>query len=507
MAAVPQKFFLINMKRIFFLSLLLLVASFSKAGKLEFNANCVEAYNELLSLKFASAQKLIAEEKARNPQNKIVYLLDNYVDFLNCFAAEDKNSFQKLKDNLAKRISQVENADSSSPLYYYSLGEMNLQSCFIKFKFKEYTTGVFELRKAYNYFLRGQKRHPEFKANLKSLGAIRTILGTIPSEFSWATKLLGMNGSILQGVNDLKIANNSLKNDPKYGFLYIESSILLSFFQMYIMEEPQEALAVMNAYEKENDNKIKSPILTFVEADIYKHMGRTEDAIETILKRPLGAAYYDLPYFNYMLGLLKLYKISPEAPAYFLKYINTYKGNSFVQAAWQKMAWYYLIQGNEAKYKEYIAHCKKTNNEVTDEDKQAIHEAESKEMPNVYLLKARMLCDGGYYKRALEEVQAKPMTSFPRVRDQLEYTYRLGRIYQKLGDFEKALTLYSITVKNGQHVKYYYPSIAAYELGNIYSDMRDKTKARYYYQMCIDLKSSDYDNGLDQKAKAAMGKL
>ena len=51
----------------------------------DFNATCIQAYQEVNKLKIAPATALIAKAKEQNPQNLVPVLLDAYTDFTCCF--------------------------------------------------------------------------------------------------------------------------------------------------------------------------------------------------------------------------------------------------------------------------------------------------------------------------------------------------------------------------------------------------------------------------------------
>ena len=128
-------------------------------------------------------------------------------------------------------------------------------------------------------------------------------------------------------------------------------------------------------------------------------------------------------------------------------------------------------------------------------------------MPNVRLLRARLLFDGGYYDRALAEFRNTSLSDFPRYRDQLELTYRLGRIYTAQGQTEKALPLFRQTLRNGSSRQWHYAANAALQLGTIYEAAGQPDSAAYYYNSCLDLRHHEYQNSIDQKAQAGLERV
>lgn len=144
---------------------------------------------------------------------------------------------------------------------------------------------------------------------------------------------------------------------------------------------------------------------------------------------------------------------------------------------------------------------------MTDEDRSAIAEWESQQEPHIVLLKARLLFDGGYYRDALGLLAKQPATAFPSFRDQLEFTYRLARIYDRQGKAELAMGLYESTFKNGAAHPYYFAANSALHIGQLYESKNERTKAKVYYKKVLELRNHEFQNSIDQKAKAGLNRL
>jgi tetratricopeptide (TPR) repeat protein len=85
--------------------------------------------------------------------------------------------------------------------------------------------------------------------------------------------------------------------------------------------------------------------------------------------------------------------------------------------------------------------------------------------------------------------------------------YRKGRIYDAMGKQTEAIASYKETIKLGEKEPMYFAANAALNLGFIYEKVHDKTQARYYYNLCINLKDHEYYSGLSQKAKSGLERL
>jgi tetratricopeptide (TPR) repeat protein len=86
----------------------------------------------------------------------------------------------------------------------------------------------------------------------------------------------------------------------------------------------------------------------------------------------------------------------------------------------------------------------------------------------------------------------------------LEYNYRIGRIYDALGRKNEALEAYETALHLGVNRREYYGARAALQMGYIYESRGEKKNACTYFKKVLDMKSHDYKNALDQKAKAGI---
>jgi hypothetical protein len=474
----------------------------------DFNQNCRNAYNEIINLKFTAGKKLIEQEKSANPGNNIPYLLDNYIYFLTVFIAEEKVTFDKyddLKDNLIDRLKE---GDKSSPYYRYCLAQTYLQWAVARGKFKEYVTAALEINKAYRLLEENNSEHPDFLPNLINLGLLHTFIGTIPDNYSWVKKLIGIEGTIDQGVNEiLKVLNASLTN-KEMSHYKAECLFYLSFIQSNLSTNKQKALDYIKLIEADATS-LRSPLAIYAVSQIYSDNGLNDKAIELLLSRPAGDEYFPFYFLDYLTGLAKLHRLDPDADKYFFKFVINFKGINYIKDSYQKLAWYYLVNDNAAKYKEYMAKVLQYGNSVIDADIQAKREAERGVVPNIYLLRARLLCDGGYYDKALIAITgSKSTTGFLiNSRDSLEFSYRIGRIYHEWGKTDNCIEFYNRTIENGSESPYYFAANSALQLGLIYEKKNDFTKAVHYYELAQSMENEEYRNSINQKAKAGIHRI
>ncbi|NIM35255.1 MAG: tetratricopeptide repeat protein [Hydrotalea flava] len=143
---------------------------------------------------------------------------------------------------------------------------------------------------------------------------------------------------------------------------------------------------------------------------------------------------------------------------------------------------------------------------MADADKEAQKEAQTKKWPNALLLKARLLDDGGYRTEALQLLRNTHVNNYTDITDQLEFTYRMGRIYDGLDDNAKAIEFYRKAYQLGKDRTEYYAARAALQAGMIYERTGNKNEAVAYYNLCLNLGEHDYKSSLDQRAKSGIAR-
>lgn len=493
----------------FLILIFLSLPLFSFASSFDFNDNCKKAHQSILCLKFDEGKLLLDAERAKNPDNVIVYYIEDYIDFLKLLISEDSKLFYRIKSNKDIRIDKIESAEGNSEYKNYCLAEINLHWAFARMKFKEYITAAGEINKAYSLLNTNKKNYPDFVPNYKGLGLLHAIIGTIPDDYEWVKKLIGISGTINQGVNELSIVLKTSLRNESYDYLKTESLFFLTFVQLNLQSSKEEAMAMAKYLnEPEFAPLLKSsPLISYAAASIAIRTGNNDKAIQILETKPSGSEYYPFHYLDYLLGVAKLNRLDYDAYKYLYSFILNFKGQNYIKAAYQKIAWYYLINNNPAKYKEKIALAIPLGNNTVDEDKQALAEAKSKIVPNVQLLKARLLSDGGYYQKALNVLfEKKPSEYCLSTKDFLEYTYRIGRIYDSWGKDDTAIPYYKLTIKNGSTLSYYFAANASLHLGMIYENKKNKSMAKYYYQLCTQMKNTEYKSSINQKAKAGLNR-
>lgn len=474
-------------------------------NQFNFNTNCKEAYNTILNLDFVSAQEMIDDEKIIRPDNLIPFYLENYIDFLILNIGENEQEFNARKKKKNVLINILEDGNRKSPYYRLCLANVNLQWAFVRLKFREYLKAFFEIRSAYNLLEENQKEFPDFIPNKIGLGLLHTIIGSLPDDYNWIANILGFKGSVSHGTNEVYSVLDSALNSKKYSYLLEESVFYLSFIELTLSNDESRSLKLLGILDSLGSS---NSLLVFAHANILLKNGFNDEAIKVLKNRVRSDSIFEFHYLDFLLGRAKLNRMDNDADSLFLRYIREFNGMNYKAAACQKLAWFYLLQGDTIKYKDFIKKSLNYENSSVDEDDQAKYEAKNEEIPNILLLKSRLFFDGGYYLKALSVLNSDSSFQFVNTRiDSLEYFYRLGRIYDELDKNEDALKYYDIAIEKGGYFKYYFAGNAALKAGLISEREKQYALAEEYYNICLELDFDEYERSIKTRAKAGLNRI
>lgn len=475
----------------------------ASAKYFHFSTDARSAYAKVTSLRFGEAYALLAQLRLKEPDNLIVHHIENYIDFFTLYINEDESEYKALKARRDQRLDLIKHTgDQQSPYYRFIQADIRLQWALARLRFEDYFGAFTEVSKAHKLLQENDELFPDFLPNKKDLGILHAMVGTIPDNYKWGIKLLGgLEGTIEQGRREIEQVLAKAKGQD---FIFEqETQVLYAFLLLHLENQEDEAWkAVANAKLDPRGN----PLHCFVMANIAMRSGRNDKAISLLKDRPQGRAYADFPYLDYMLGLAKLRRLDHDAGPYFERYLTQYQGRNFIKEAYQKLAWQSLVKGDEAGYRRHIKSCLQKGYAIAGGDKSAEREALSGQLPELHLLKARLLFDGSYFEQGYQLLSAKPADYFSGAR-QLEYHYRLGRLLHGMKRYPQAMEQYRFTLEKGSGSPLFYACNAALQIGIIHERHQRMGEARQAYEQCLNLKPEEYRLGLHQKAKAGLARI
>ena len=493
---------MINLRSLLFLTLCIPAATLHAGKYFDFSTSAQSAYQQALSLRLSEARNTLEQFKRNEPDNLIAVYLENYVDFFTIFANDVESEYRTLAKNMDKRLDKLARGDRRSPYYLYPQAEVRLQWAIVRIRFGDYLSGASDVKLAYALLEQNQKKFPDFIANKKSLGLLHAMVGNLPDDYKWVIRSFGgMTGTTDQGLKELEEVMAYAK---QHAFIFEDEAVVTyAFLQLYLNNKSSVAWETI---KNSKLNPKTSPLANYALATVAMRSERNDEAIKMLQNFPTGGAFSNLFQRHYMLGLAKLRRLDQDANQSLELFLQQYKGANGIKECYQKLAWHSLVQGNPTAYRQYIAQVKQHGADNSEPDKAALAEAKSNEIPDIRLIKARLLFDAGYYQRAYDVLKSAEADYKSNRKLFLEYTYRLGRITHKMGKSPEALRYYQQTLDQGASEPWYFACNAALQMGLVYEEKRDYSSARNAFQRCLSLKPSDYSNSLHAQAKAGMSR-
>jgi len=456
------------------------------------------AFKDISSLKIYSGQQKLNASRASDPNNMMLYYVENYIDFYTLFIEEDNKKYKQLLPNRDIRLQNIKKGDPTSPYFLYCQAEVILQWATIKLKFGEKINAAVDVYEAYNLLKKNKEKFPGFAENNKSLSLIHALSESVPS---WLKKIMGIHGSVDMGTREISIL--AAKASVEQNIFKEEIVAIYSYILFYGNNKKEEAYQLFSVYNLDHKT---NPLIAFLKATMAQKTGRNEEAIRVLQERPTGNQYLPFYYLDFMYGKFKLCRLDKDADVYIWRFIKNFNGRHYIKEAYQKLAWYdIVISNNTTGYQNNMKLCIKYGQTLIDEDIQAYKDAKSNKIPNDILLKARLLFDGGYYAKA-QNLLILHSDDFVNAIHDGEYYYRLARVTDALKNYVDAIDYYDITIIKSDPSKYYACSSALYA-GLICEHQKLPTKARKYFEKCLDLDPAGYASSLHAKAKAGLNRV
>ncbi|NJB87156.1 hypothetical protein GGR26_002933 [Lewinella marina] len=478
---------------------LLLVALPSSAAEYHyhFGREAKAVYQDVMRLELDLAEAGVRHLKKTEPRNLAAYHLESYIDFFRLYLSGDEGLDAALAQRFDQRVAKLEQGDSNSPYYHYALAEVRLHRSLIELRFERHLAAFRQLNRAYKHLRDNVDRFPDFLLTYKDLGLLHAAVGSIPPQYKWGVELLSsLSGTVNQGRRELKRALTDTASP-----FHLETQVLYAFMELHLADRPElayKAVKPLGLRPAENN------LHCFILATLAMRTDRNAEAIALLEKQQRGGTVADFPYLDFLLGQAKLRNLNPQARIHFKSFLLRYPGRHFREEALQKIAWSYLLQGDEVTYHRTMREIEGGSRDGGDEN--AIREAAHDRAPNLHLLRARLLFDGGYFTRARAELDAVN-TNTLTAEEKLEHRYRTGRVLDGLGDAAGALSFYERTIDLGRDHPAYYACNAALQAGLLEEKRGNEAVAARYFRTCLSINPAEYRIGLHMMAKAGLDRV
>jgi tetratricopeptide (TPR) repeat protein len=454
-------------------------------GFYDYDSNCQKAFQEILNLKTNTAREILRTEKSLNPGHSYVIYLEHYADAVELIVTGDEKRFDKFYNDYYQRREIMDKEDPASPYHKLLQAEMLFHMGLAQLKFGNRFSGASKIYSSYFLIKDNQKEHPDFWMNKKMHGVYNVIFANIPASVRWAARMIGMKGNMETGLSELKIYFDQAKSLPGYAE---EGVLFINFAYKYKWDE-ESGLEFFSGLASDI---LENTLVRYFYANLASFAGRNELALQLLEK--MLKDHYEVPFYGveYQLGRCKLNRLDPDADLYLLKYLNEAPGLDYKKDICNRLSYYYLVNGDIERYKQYRGTVSKVGSDLRDRDREAMLESNQDYTPHVGLLKARLLFDGGYYDKAEATIAGIPVSELSIKPYRLEYFYRKGRIFQEEKKTTDAIDNLTQSLLLGEDDPYPFATLAAYQLGMIYEKQNDYPKALSYFEKCLDIFDSEY---------------
>lgn len=458
------------------------------------------AYKLIASLRLEESLTAIRLNQLRDPDNFIWTYLEDYAEFLSVFVQEDLRKIPNYLKESDRRLTLLESLPETEPLALMTQAQVSLHHCALLLQRTQYIAAGAEINKAFKLLKKNQKLFPDDVANLRLFAALKAAFGAVPDQYRWLVAMLtSLSGTIEEGLGELHQILD--RTTPDNNLFYAETVLLTALAEGKLHRHPEDALDLLaRHFGPSPPNKA----VQFVMAHLASAAGRNDDAIRVLSTRLPGTP---IPFLGFLLGECKLYRGDKDADAAFQQFLKQHKGKHYIKEAYQKLAWAALLRDDRPGYVRNMQMILLHGSASTDEDKQALREAEYHETPHPTLLRARLSYDGGYYHKALDQLTDPFYKSLTQHLHRLEFLYRKGRVLQALGDDAESLHYFHLAINMGRYDTAYYACAAALQCGLIHEQLGHKREAASYFEMCLSFEPDTYASGLHQEARIGLNRL
>ncbi|MGZ5244136.1 MAG: hypothetical protein ACXWDO_03570 [Bacteroidia bacterium] len=457
-----------------------------------------QAYTYTWQYNLAAAENALAQDKKAGLAH--IYVADKKW-FIELFATENATRYNTYKQGKENALKQIEAGATNLPFYFFAKGEFYLHSAILKLKFGEYSSAAWEINKAYKILKEGNSKYPDFLLLKRDLYLLQALVGTVPENYSWMLKILGFEGDLKSSMAKYAEVAKGIKNHPEYKIFLPETQLIQAFLTHHLLNNPDAAWKIMN---EATDDFAANPISAFARANLGLHQKKNEEVLQTLLayKTELPA----IPHLDYYQGLAKLQRGDGDAGHYLARYLKHFKGLNYIKDAYLKLGWAFLLNGDTKNYFNSLELAKHYGKSILEEDRSALREAKKAGLPQINLLKARLLFDGGYYQQALVQIRNTKPYNLTQTQ-QAEYYYRTARIQEYLELYNNALENYGTVIEKFSSLQEYFAPASCLYSGMIWEKQKNPEKAKYFYRKCQSYKNYIYKDSFDQKALAGLKRL
>ena len=464
------------------------------------NQNCKTAWMLLMDLKIEEAKQILEKEVELNPENYYAYYLDQTCDAYAFIINSNDEKYEAFVENFERRRKIMDDNDMESPYYLACLAEMQLQVGVFSILKGFHFSGLKKCYLAYKNTYTNLENFPGFKQSLKLDGFFNVAISNVPPFVKWAISFFGVSSDPEYGFSTL---NDNYKSQRNIQGINAESALFI-ILTAKINKTPEMVYDFTHSLDTNISNTF---VHKYFRANVAYRTGKNEEALATLQQINMD----DYPYidiiYSYLMGKILLRKLDDNAGYYFSRYLENIDKEEYVKEVNYSLALFSLLNNNRFKYTEYCEIVRNEGKDINERDREALYDANLDYFPNVNLVKARLLLDGGYFDEFEREIVLFEATNNELLAYQIKYLFLMGRYKAAIGFNEEAVSNFLKVIELGEDKDYYFASEAALRLGYIFEDKGENDLAKYYYEKSIKLYKSNYYEYIEDKAAKGLKRL
>ncbi len=418
----------------------------------------------------------------------------------------DAGSFRLFQNEFEGLLTKLGNISSQDPHKEVMLGELHCKRALLEFLHHNYLSAAQHARLGRQHINQNAQRFPNDPSQLKMLGLFNVVLGAVPSRYQWLTNMLGFSGDFKAGIEQLKKAAKEGR------LLAMESEVILYHVDKSILNQSDQAIARLKTARAQRGPNL---VLDYMLATGLMNIKQNEEALRILYRRDLysNSDVYFIPFWDYQLGKAYYYKGDmTRARRYLARFIRDYHGAMFRTDAHFRMGMALTLSGHYDLGKPFFQAVAEGSSDQFEEDSYARHMAglfaQNPPSETVQkLFRTRNYYDGGYFDQAMTTLRSMDFGTL-NTDDKAEWHYRYGRILHSQGKLSDAMGHYQecLALQVSEDHRYMH-AYSAFFQADIARAKNDLVKARQYYRQALSYNDYFYQDGLENRCKAALASL
>lgn len=468
-----------------------------QAGEWNHSARIDYIQHLLLDVRLDLAEIEIAKLRKEEPHNLYADLLSGRLLFFRSYLPDHPQAYEEHEAAFDLCLKKVKSGPHKEVETQIASSELYLIKAFLEMRYGSSLGTAWNGYMAWDELEIAIKRSPNHPLVRYGNGLLQATVGSLPENYQFFTRLIGMKGSVNKG---LQLMENALQDpDLKSKKVFYDEFAYMFCQVRYQLEDDSHKLL------SEYGVKVQgSSFLLYMEALQLLQRGENDRAAELLMNRPTDGGRMVHPYMDLFTGKVLLNRQDPMAAKWLNRYLQNYKGDNHLVAVQRYLYWHYGLMGamEQAEKHRKLAFAHEKHSAM---DQQALEDL-GDALP-WSLIRARLLFDGGYDEQALVILNdPQNQLRYKRPVDQLEWHYRRGRILfrqhqltaaQK--DFEQAVSVCTEERFNCAN--------SWLHLGFIAEEQKAWEKAKNCFNQVLEQAGFAYFEGLQQKARAGLERI